>query len=59
MAPKIASAMNHAPDVKVATVSGGVSKSSKDCGSLTPHGYYGIEDQVVSLISGWMRDNLR
>jgi hypothetical protein len=59
MAPKIASAMNHAPDVKVVTVSGGTSKSSKDCGSLTPHGYYGIEDQVVSLISDWMRGHLR
>jgi hypothetical protein len=58
MAPKIASAMSRAPDVKVVTVSGGVSKSSKDCGSLTPHGYYGIEDEVVSLISEWMRGHL-
>jgi hypothetical protein len=58
MAPKIASAMSQAPDVKVVTVSGGAAKSSKDCGSLTPHGYYGIEDQVVSLISDWMQSHL-
>jgi hypothetical protein len=58
MAPEIASAMRQAPDVKVETVSGGVSRSSKDCGSLTPHGYYGIEDQVVNLISDWMQGHL-
>jgi pimeloyl-ACP methyl ester carboxylesterase len=58
MAPKIAAAMSHDPDVKVVTVSGGVSKSSKDCGSLTPHGYYRIENQVVNLISDWMQSHL-
>jgi hypothetical protein len=58
MASKIAAAMSRSPDVKVATVSGGVTRSPKDCGSLTPHGYYGIENQVVSLIDGWMQNHL-
>jgi pimeloyl-ACP methyl ester carboxylesterase len=58
MAPKIAAAMSRSPDVKVVTVSGGITRSSKDCGSLTPHGYYGIESQVVSLIGSWMEDHL-
>lgn len=58
MASKIAAAMSHNSDVKVATVSGGVTRSSKDCGSLTPHGYYGIENQVVSLIDNWMQNHL-
>lgn len=40
------------------TVSGGITRSSKDCGSLTPHGYYGIESQVVSLIGSWMENHL-
>jgi hypothetical protein len=58
MAPKIAAAMSHSPDVKVVAVSGGVTRSSRDCGSLTPHGYYGIEDEVVSLISDWVQNHL-
>jgi hypothetical protein len=59
MAPKIAAAMTNSPDVKVKTVSGGISRSSRECSSLTPHGYYGIEEQVVDLISGWMLGHLR
>jgi len=27
----------------------------KTCGSLTPHGYYGIEQQVVTQITDWMQ----
>ena len=54
MAPRIAAAMTGSPDVKVETVSGGSTKSAEPCGSLTPHGYYGIEAGVVSLISQWM-----
>lgn len=53
-APRIAAAMTHSLDVKVLTVSGGVTRSDKDCGSLTPHGYYGIEDKVVDAIAKWM-----
>ncbi|HEY0220249.1 MAG TPA: alpha/beta hydrolase [Afipia sp.] len=53
-APQIAAAMTASRDVRVLTVSGGVSRSKKDCGSLTPHGYFGIEDQVVEAIAEWM-----
>ncbi|WP_206542379.1 alpha/beta hydrolase [Sphingomonas sanguinis] len=53
-APRIAAAMTHSPDVKILTVSGGVTRSDKACGSLTPHGYYGIEGQVVDGIVRWM-----
>jgi hypothetical protein len=58
MAPKIAAAMTHSPEVKLELVSGGISQSSKDCGSLTPHGYYGIEDQVVGVIDSWIQSQL-
>jgi hypothetical protein len=54
MAPRIAAAMTNSPDVEVKTISGGETKSAKACGSRTPHGYYGIEDRVVDLISKWM-----
>jgi len=53
-APRIAAAMKASRDVRVLMVSGGISRSAKDCGSLTPHGYYGIEDHVVDKIVQWM-----
>lgn len=53
-APRIAAAMTASPSVQVMTVTGGITHSSKACGSLTPHGYDGIEDQVVARISAWM-----
>jgi pimeloyl-ACP methyl ester carboxylesterase len=52
-AAKIAAAMTHSPQVKVIYVSGGVLRST-DCGSLSPHGYYGIEQSVVDSIVAWM-----
>ena len=58
MAPRIAAAMSNSPNVEVKMVSGGETKSAKACGSLTPHGYYGIEDRVVDLISAWMQARL-
>lgn len=53
-AAKIAAAMTHSPDVRVVEVSGGIDRSNRACGSLSPHGYYGIEDKVVGIISGWI-----
>jgi pimeloyl-ACP methyl ester carboxylesterase len=53
-AGKIAAAMAHAPEARVVEVNGGVDRSKKDCGSLTPHGYYGIEEKVVGIISDWI-----
>jgi hypothetical protein len=54
-APKIAAALSHARAVQVLTVAGGSYKSQKPCGSLTPHGYYGIEASVIGAIDHWMR----
>ena len=53
-APAIAQSMTHAK-VAILTVKGGEQRSSKACGSLSPHGYYGIEDQVIDRIVGWMQ----
>ncbi|WP_256326100.1 alpha/beta hydrolase [Sphingomonas sp. NFR15] len=53
-APRIAAAMKASRDVRVLMVSGGVTRSAKACGSLTPHGYYGIEDAVVAKIGAWI-----
>lgn len=53
-APRIAAAMSASPDVRVLDVAGGTAKSGKACGSLTPHGYYGIEQDVVARIVEWL-----
>lgn len=53
-APRIAAAMRRSPDVHVLYVRGGTQQSSKACGSLTPHGYFGIEDEVVGRIAEWL-----
>jgi hypothetical protein len=54
MAQSIAQAIRLAP-ATVLTVSGGTQRTQDDCGSLTPHGYYGIEEKVVDGIVDWMR----
>jgi pimeloyl-ACP methyl ester carboxylesterase len=54
-APKIAAALTQARSVRVLSVSGGVYQSKGSCESLTPHGYDGIETQVIDAIDHWMR----
>jgi len=57
MAPRIASSLLNSPQVQVLYVSGGINHSNKTCGSLTPHGYYGIESKVISNIVSWMDEH--
>jgi len=52
-AERIAMAMTHAASVRVLHVDGGEA-GTRDCGSLSPHGYLGIEPEVVSAIADWM-----
>jgi pimeloyl-ACP methyl ester carboxylesterase len=56
-APKIAAALTNAGDVRVLKVSGGTDRARRACGSLSPHGYYGIESEIVGRISRWMRSH--
>ena len=53
-ASRIAAAMKNSPDVRVEYVDGGITRSPRACGSLTPHGYYGIETQVIDTVVQWM-----
>ena len=57
MAPEIAQSILHAPTTVLAE-SGGVQRSLDACGSLSPHGYYGIEEKVVDDIVAWMQKTL-
>ena len=58
-APRIAAAMTRATDVQVLEVAGGEYRSGKACGSLTPHGYAGIEQPVIEAITRWLRVHAR
>jgi rhodanese-related sulfurtransferase len=55
MAPRVAAAMGRSPEARVLMVDGGLRRSGKACGSLSPHGYYGIEAKVVGAISSWLQ----
>ncbi len=56
-APRIAAAMGHSPKVQVRFVSGGINRSRHACGSLSPHGYYGIETRIVDLVARWISEH--
>jgi hypothetical protein len=56
-ASRIAAALTGSGDVRVLMVSGGITRSAQDCGSLTPHGYYGIEGKVVEAVTRWMDEH--
>ncbi|WP_240766860.1 alpha/beta hydrolase [Paraburkholderia flava] len=55
MADKIAKSMRNT-HVTVLHEQGGDAATPNTCGSLSPHGYYGIEDKVIDDIVGWMRE---
>jgi hypothetical protein len=52
-ASRIKAAMTRAPEVEILYVQGGVTRS-RACGSLSPHGYLGIEREVVEKIVAWL-----
>jgi MFS family permease len=54
-APRIAAAMSRSRDVRILQVAGVITQSRRACGSLPPHGYYGIEATVIDQISQWMQ----
>jgi dienelactone hydrolase len=47
-------ALRRAPIKGLLTVSGGISRSVP-CQALSPHGYYGIEDQVTTPMIAWIK----
>jgi hypothetical protein len=53
MADAIARSMRNT-HATVLFVQGGSVRSANECASLSPHGYYGIEDTVVDDIAKWM-----
>jgi poly(3-hydroxyalkanoate) synthetase len=52
-------ALKGSPKVEMQTASGGLAPISPPCEAKAQHGFYGIEDQVVAQISGWIKANTR
>ncbi len=53
MAARIAKSMKHA-HVDLIYEDGGVQNSSNVCGSMSPHGYWGMDERVIDDIERWM-----
>ncbi|NHO34056.1 alpha/beta hydrolase [Acetobacter sp. LMG 1636] len=58
-AKKIGAAMTGSLEVTVLMVTGGTTRSEKNCGSLTPHGYFGIEAEVITRVITWLDAKIR
>lgn len=63
-APKIKEALKNAPRIEIASFRGGRrprvnprSPAPPGCQPLTQHGYYGIEDQVISVIADFIKSS--
>lgn len=54
-APLIKAAMTRAVKVEILYVQGGELRSSNPCSSMSPHGYLGIEPEVVTKIAAWLK----
>lgn len=55
MAPRIKALLTGSRRVEILETSGGRKVSKHDCGSLTPHGYYGVEASIVLEIDRWLK----
>jgi hypothetical protein len=53
--PKVQKSLLNAPEVKVNYFNGGRKGSGEACSPLSAHGFYGIETQVVSTISEYVK----
>ena len=56
-APKLKKALVNSPKVEIMYFTGGKRPKSKPCHALSAHGFYGIEDQVVTAIADFIKAN--
>ena len=56
-AKDIAGAATSSRNAKVLIVSGGKDEGQNPCAPLTPHTFYGVEDEVVSAIADFIKSN--
>lgn len=58
-AKRISAPMAGSHEVTVLRVAGGTTRSGKNCDSLTPHGYFGVEAEVITRISACLNATIR
>lgn len=51
---KLKSMLTRAPHSEIMTFSGGLPPRSQPCEALAPHGFYGVEDEVIARILAWI-----
>jgi pimeloyl-ACP methyl ester carboxylesterase len=56
-APRLKAALVNSPKVEVMYFTGGKKPREKRCRGLSAHGFYGIEDEVVAAIAGFIKAN--
>jgi dienelactone hydrolase len=56
-APKLKAALKNSPKVKVLYFTGGKKPRSEPCQARSQHGFYGIEEQVVTAIADFIKSN--
>ena len=54
---EVKAALIKAPNVQIAYFEGGSKAESKPCNARTPHGFYGIEKQVIATIADFINTN--
>ncbi len=47
--------LENAPRKELLIFEGGDEPQSDECQPLSPNGYFGIEDKVVTAIAGWIK----
>ena len=52
---RLKTALTKAPRLEVLSFSGGLPPKSKPCEAMSAHGFYGIEPEVVTRISQWIK----
>lgn len=58
-AERVKAALKSAPKVEVVLVSGGLPPKSPPCEARAEHGFFDIEQEVVSRIAGWIKGNTK
>ena len=58
-APRIKQGLVNSPRAEILYVTGGKEPLSDPCNPLCPHGFYGIEEQVVSAIADFIKSNIK
>ena len=51
---RLARALENTVKIKIWVFDGGKEAEGRDCGPLSEHGFYGLEEKVVRAITDWM-----